>query len=650
MVYKCAGIILRRLIKEIFGFAEGVIFEIKPLKLDMLLFNAFETGMDFFTGIVHNKKISCQMDLPELKQHYTEPADRICAHRFELPGSGLVSPGENINWHMDFKSGFVWPLKYYKRIRISNPSNNADVKVPWELSRFHQLIILGQAYYLSSDEKYAREFKEQIKSWITSNPAGMSVNWVCSMEVAIRAVNWITGYFFFKHSPSIDMFFWNLFNKTLYLHGLFIFSNLENKSAYTNNHFIADLAGLVWLGLYFKDFRLQCKNASSSPYVWLDYGLTGLNKEMSIQVNDDGTHYEASTYYHKYVTEMLLLTAILCERNGYRFSEGFNSKLEKMCVFIMDIVKPDGLSPLIGDADDGRFLPFSGYCQGTGKDFRHVLAAAGGYFDRDDFKSLSGHCSGPSGHCRDAFWISGKTCEVRSVMQKSLSRAYKDGGYYILRNERVFCLIRCGPLSCRGAGGHSHNDQLSFELFVDGSDFFVDPGTCVYTADYSRRNLFRSTSVHNTLCIDGYEQNDFEKSKLFSMPEQTFAICTEISQTDFRGRHSGYKNKCGLVYERYIKLRDNGLDIEDILVGSPEKNATWYLNFTLDPQVEICHTGTGLQLVNGSTVIRLSAGINADLQIINGYISKAYGSLEKTRRIIIRNKAVNYPFYTKLIF
>jgi uncharacterized heparinase superfamily protein len=35
----------------------------------------------------------------------------------------------------------------------------------------------------------------------------------------------------------------------------------------------------------------------------------------------------------------------------------------------------------------------------------------------------------------------------------------------------------------------------------------IDPGTFVYTADEHWRNHFRSTSSHNTVTVDGYEQN-----------------------------------------------------------------------------------------------------------------------------------------------
>ena len=77
---------------------------------------------------------------------------------------------------------------------------------------------------------------------------------------------------------------------------------------------------------------------------------------MKKEVNEDGTDYEASTSYHRLVTEMLLITTILCNKNDINFSKEYMQKLEKMCEFIMDITKPNSLAPIIGDSDDGRLI------------------------------------------------------------------------------------------------------------------------------------------------------------------------------------------------------------------------------------------------------------------------------------------------------
>jgi hypothetical protein len=73
------------------------------------------------------------------RKEYTESmeqtindADEICTHLFDLLGSGKQELGEEIDWHLDFKSGFRWnPKEYYlgtgKHVTLNDDS---DVKVP----------------------------------------------------------------------------------------------------------------------------------------------------------------------------------------------------------------------------------------------------------------------------------------------------------------------------------------------------------------------------------------------------------------------------------------------------------------------------------------------------------------------------------------
>ena len=70
-------------------------------------------------------------------------------------------------------------------------------------------------------------------------------------------------------------------------------------------------------------------------------------------------------------------------------------------------------------------------------------------------------------------------------------------------------------------GGHTHNDELSFELHVGGQDFIVDPGTYTYTGDYRFRNSFRSSYSHNTVVVDKKEINNFSEREIFKLRKQS---------------------------------------------------------------------------------------------------------------------------------
>jgi len=628
-----------RFIRQIGYFPQEIWYRFRSVCSFKPDFHHFQSEMKFLPDHDGTNRTETH-DLLSKRYRLIHDADLICAHKFEILGSSMYFEGK-IEWNRDLKSGFEWPPRFYKKIRLIDPSNSADVKVPWELSRFHHLTTLGEAYRMTGDVRYSREFQDQITDWIQSNRIWFSVNWTCAMEAAIRSVNWIAGYFYFKDAPNIDSQFWHTFYKSLFQHGCFIARHLENRSKHTNNHYIADLTGLVWLGLFFKDMPISgSSRIARRAGKWLKAGIDGIDGEMSVQVNQDGTHYEASTYYHKYVAEMFLLTDMICRNNGVKISGSFSTKLEKMCEFIMDLIKPDGMSPLIGDADDGRLLILTGNSNRSAQDFRPVLAAAGAHYKREDYQKIASYVFEDTSRAVETSTSCAK--ETEPILYRS--KAYRDGGYYFLKNKNIFCLIRCGPLSCGGQGGHSHNDQLSFILSVCGKDFFVDPGTYVYAADYSMRNLFRSTGVHNTLIIEGLEQNDFRKQDLFAMGEQSFSECVNFLPESFTGRHFGYCEKTGLIHKRRLILRESGITVEDILEGNPKRPVKGYLNFTLDTKVKISSNNHVIELENGDCRISLSTEKDSDIRLEDGFISKAYGMKEKTKRIIIGNIQVNKPF------
>lgn len=614
-----------------------------PIDIDSNIFENYKPTINFLFDI-NNKK---ERYIQELKksgkeEQIIEQADKICNHIFNLLGSGDINLGKEIKWNEDFKTGFIWENTFYKNIKIVNLNNNADIKVPWELSRFQHIPTLGQAYLLTNNLKYPLEFKNQIEDWIKKNPIEMSVNWTCTMDVAIRTCNWILGYYFFKDCPKnkINKEFWLKFNKILYLHGKYIFNNLEKADQYNSNHYLSDLAGLIWLGLYFKNIRYDKEDSKNNPKIWLDFGLKEFEKEMKSQVNPDGTDYEASTAYHCLVTELFLFTSILCSKNNITFSEKYMDKLEKMVDFIMNITKPNEYIPLLGDMDSGRFIILSDYENLDKRDFRYLIALGGEYFNRNDFKFYFSNDND-----RTSFWCFESITKIKGKPLINLkSKAYKDSGYYILRNDKIYIIIKCGPNGMNGNGGHTHNDQLSFELNVSSRDFFIDPGTYVYTADYKLRNLFRSTSMHNTLQVRNLEQNNFEEREVFAINNETKVQLLNFDNNYFKGRHYGYKDKAGIVVEREVKLEDKKVIINDFVIrDAKDLEYRKIIRFHLDKEVEIEKKSDCLILTNKKIRIKLSNLQKSEYKIEKSWVAKEYGIKEETKVINceIKNSKIN---------
>ncbi len=324
-----------------------------------------------------------QQRTPGLLDSTLESADKVCDHVFDLLGSGPVALGITIDWHLDFKSGYRWnPDLCFLDVAHGHDAG-VDIKVPWELSRCHHLVLLAQAALLTGKSKYASECVAQLTSWMAANQPGCGVNWACPMEVAIRAVNWLWTLALVAESPEVDDAWFAEVLAMLVVHGRHLMANLELRDdGVTTNHYLADVVGLLYLGLCLKEVHEADR--------WRTFALGELVREMNREVLPDGVHYESSLSYHRLVTEMFLSSAWLCRQHGIDLPDAFYSRLEKMCDFVQAYMKPNGLAPQIGDGDNGRLHILTGYSHCDPRDHRHLLAVGGLLFRREDWLVAAG--------------------------------------------------------------------------------------------------------------------------------------------------------------------------------------------------------------------------------------------------------------------
>jgi hypothetical protein len=159
-----------------------------------------------------------------------------------------------IDWHLDFKSGYRWSEScWYRRIRYSHLPG-VDVKVPWELARMQHLVQFAWAYGLAaagepdfaSPDRYMSEFRNQILDFIATNPPRFGVNWNCTMDVAIRAANWLIAYDLFRAGGAVfDEAFEAELRRSVYQHGQHIVANLEWQRDWRSNHYLGTFGRFV---------------------------------------------------------------------------------------------------------------------------------------------------------------------------------------------------------------------------------------------------------------------------------------------------------------------------------------------------------------------------------------------------------------------
>jgi hypothetical protein len=478
--------------------------------------------------------------LPAVAEWEPDPAalaqrvDALLAHRFDLLGSGPVELGDPIPWRRDFKVGVEWPLDHVSRVPIVR-GDGSDVKVPWELSRCQHLPLLAAA-------GHAGEVGAQVESWIADNPVEYGPNWACTMDVAIRAANWVAALAICAERAAGEPWLERAL-ASLLLHGRFVRSHLEWGEV-RGNHYLSNVVGLMPVAALFSGGR--------EGAAWLDWAVGELRSEMEHQVRPDGVCHEASIPYHRLVTELFAAGAGAAEalRPG-RLGEAFHERLRLMRRFAADYTRPDGLAPLVGDDDSGRFMPLGGYGDDT-RDHRHL-----------------------------------------GLPEPRGSASYAAGGFHVMRAGGAYAIVRCGDVGFGGRGVHAHCDQLSFELFAGGRPLVVDPGSYLYTPDLAARNEFRSTRFHATLAIDGQDQSPLEGLDAFELPDLMRAELTGWEGSAATGRHHGYERLAApATHERRVELRPDALLVRDVVRSSGEHDLEWTL--PLAPGAEVRVDAPGL--------------------------------------------------------
>jgi hypothetical protein len=469
---------------------------------------------------------------PEATAKIFDAAGRAVSRKIDLLGTGDIHLGDPIDWLKDYKTGHRWPLAFCRSIDYVNRGRPSDVKIPWEISRLQWLIPAGQAYHLTADEKYAIAARDIIEEWISSNPYAWTINWSCTMEPALRILTWTWLFHQFGRSSCWrDAGFRGRFLSALYLHGRFVERHIE-KSHINGNHLTADAAGMVFAGHFFGDL-------GDAPR-WAATGWEELRIEIEQQVHPDGVDFEASIPYHRLVTELFLLPARFRQVRGLPVDASYANRLKAMASFVAAYSRPDGTSPVWGDADDGRAIPL-----GTTElaNHRYLIALIGLTFED---QTLTDMFSGPSDEIAWHFGSGISDHFAKDVTPQVFSRAFPDGGFYILANADNHIFIDCGPVGLAGRGGHGHNDALSFEAWLGGASLIVDPGSYCYTASFDERNAFRATASHNTPQIDGEEINRlFSPNNLWNIHDDARCEClsfeTSANVATFIGLHHGYE-------------------------------------------------------------------------------------------------------------
>ncbi len=527
-----------------------------------------------------------------------------------------------VNWQRDPLSHKIWPLDYHADISLWH-NDGSDIRVLWELNRLGHLITLGRAYALTKEEELAVEFFAHLESWHRQNPLGRGANWSSAMEVALRAINLLAAFSLFRDSPNLNEDRLPLLLMVLDQHGAHIKRNLEFSYVATSNHYLSDVAGLLWLGIMLPEL--------SAAKEWREWALAEMLREMDKQILPDGADYEGSTGYQRFVLQLFLYSFILCRANKIQLEDRYWHKVHAMLVYLRGILRPDAFAPLIGDTDGGQVLPI---IPRSANDQAFLLALGAAVFKDSQLKLQ--RLEVPP----ELLWLLGEEGlreyeQLPNATQEISSQAFPDAGTYVPRHEDLYLLFNATGAQNGRPASHRHNDVLSVEVSACGHAFIVDPGSYVYTADLHERHLFRSTSYHSTIKIDDVEQNTIREAAPFVIGDEARVRVLSWESTAERDRivaeHSGYQRLSAPVKHRrtitFYKPERWWL-IEDEILGRGEHGIAARFHFDAGLDVKPFDNNSVMvrDEISGVGLIIRSLDLDQAAELEAQFTSRHYGS------------------------
>lgn len=390
--------------------------------------------------------------------------------------------GEDIDWR-------YWPVR--------------DNELRWQLHRHKWFTPMGKAYRTSGDEKYAIEWTKQYVDWIRKNPLvkldkeayeltgndnfdadaeNMRFAWR-PLEVSHRLEDQTLQFQLFICSPAFTAEFLSEFLVNYHRHAEHILQNYSDRG----NHLLFQAQRMLYAGTFFPEFR--------RAEVWRESGVDILNREVGIQVFDDGGHFELCPHYHLATINIFYEAIQVATLNGFRdaFPQEFIGGVESMIEFYANICFPDYENPCFSDAKIATkkevIRNYRSWLDVFGEnDFVRYLATDGEEGALPDYKS--------KGHLTSGFFT------------------FRSGW----GEEAVQMVVKAGP----EGEWHCQPDNGTFELWYNGHRLMSDSGSYIYAGDaevMKWRNWFRQTAVHNTLTLNGENLQTTESKTLHWQPE-----------------------------------------------------------------------------------------------------------------------------------
>lgn len=474
-----------------------------------------------------------------------------------------------------------------------------DNEFMYQRHRHQWMVPQAKTYRVVQDEAYVKSWIEVYKDWMKNFPCPEGVTpsdnypWI-GLQVAERVTSQIELMTYYLYSDNFTPEWLSIF--------LTQFSDeVENirKNYYTDsNILVTQLYAVTMAGILLPEF----KNSAA----WIQEGSAKLNKEVELQFNKDGVHYELDPSYHiGGISDFYNIYEIAKANNKQSyFPASYMEALRKATEFVMDITYPNYTMDNFNDTRSARMSKSV-----LIKNFKRYVEM----FPNNEYMK----------------WMATEGKEGKKPTYTS--KAYDYSGYYVLRNgwdSNATMMIVKNNYNPENKW-HCQPDNGTFSLFHKGRNFFPDSGVFAYSGDEANRELFRQAKFHNTMTL--FTDN-------FTTTEGKFLLLEnkgnyEVLVTQNENYNESSKNK-SLTHRRAVFMVDKKFFVL-VDEGTGSSTVKTNLNFNLLPgsDTEVVldeKEGAHTNFADGNNIIIRTFGNAKTLQwsTFNGQISNDLGIKE----------------------
>ncbi|MDO8585621.1 MAG: alginate lyase family protein [Armatimonadota bacterium] len=435
--------------------------------------------------------------------------------------------------------------------------------------------LIATAYAKTGDEVYAKQLAALLRDWLQDLPCpgvhrgqdGDIVPGWAGLNVSARTAVFgpMIGYMFTAKDSA--------FNRDMKINLLY--------SEWENLNFLCAIApelGGNWLtnvngslhetALMFPEFRQQKE--------WLMDSKSAFELSLSRDFHPSGKEIEDSTMYMPFATSQLFGTYVSIKNAGVTISAESEQKMSRIYDCMAWMNYPDSSNPTIGDCH------------------RDSPLAKNAVVVPDDYLKLFNK--------PDLLYI--KTQGKQGAMPSRASRAFSDGGWYIMRtawDTKPYEDARQMFFKCSTTRGHGHPDQLEVTMYAYGREILTDPGMPSYGTP--KEDQVHPTSAHSTICVDEKDQSQI------SGTEKAWVSATGADFVDGQcDTYTGITHRRQIVFLKPIAGAPDYWLIHDAVIGTGNHKLDFNFHFSADANPKV---------VSGSVLSTYPSGGNALIRLVD---------------------------------